>query len=180
MDSKIMDRELIEGIQNGCHKSFQKLEYKYKKLVFSIILRILRDEEETKDVSQEVWVKAYLQIKAGNYRHESKFSNYISTLAKNKAIDYTRKVRPQMVDVEESFAAVPEPNAEEMIIEKERDNFLLSQVQKLRPEFQEIVYLRCYRGWKFKEISEHNNTNINTNIARMRYALEKLREAYSV
>ncbi|MCH7947892.1 MAG: hypothetical protein IIC66_08870, partial [candidate division Zixibacteria bacterium] len=57
------DKNLINRIISGEKDAFAGLIEQYKKLVFHIVFRIVKSEEEREDICQEVFIKVYQGLK---------------------------------------------------------------------------------------------------------------------
>ena len=72
-----------------------------------------------------------------------------------------------------SGGAVSNPDIDTVFDEWER---IRAAVMKLPPEQREVFTMRMDAGMPFKEIAKLQGTSINTALARMQYAMGKLRE----
>jgi RNA polymerase sigma-70 factor (ECF subfamily) len=88
----------IEKIRNKETAAYSFLVEKYKDMVFSIALRILRNREDAEELAQDVFVKAYQSLNA--FKGESKFSTWLYRIAYNAAISKTRKKKIETVDLD--------------------------------------------------------------------------------
>ena len=85
----IDDYILLHKAKNGDIYAFEDLISKYEKKVYNTVLRIIRDKEAAKDISQEVFIKVYKSLK--NFNEKSKFSTWLYRIAVNTSIDELRK-----------------------------------------------------------------------------------------
>ena len=72
------DRELVYKILNGNKSSFSILVKKYERMVWFMVSRMVIDEDEIKDICQEVFIKVYLHLEKFNF--DSKLSTWIATI----------------------------------------------------------------------------------------------------
>lgn len=79
----------IEQVLNGNTKAFAFLVDKYKVLVYTVAFRILRNHEDTEEIVQDAFVKAYHAL--GSFEKKSKFSTWLHRIVYNSAISKTRK-----------------------------------------------------------------------------------------
>lgn len=80
---------LIEATQAGDSDAFNPLVRKYHRKIYTHIRRRVKDGEVAKDLSQEVWLRAYRGI--GGFRADAAFSSWLYRIAENVCIDYFRK-----------------------------------------------------------------------------------------
>ena len=69
------DNELIQKFQNGDEKAFDQLVRNNLNNVFGFFMKITRDEMSAEDLTQDVFMKLYKNLK--NFRHDSDFSTYL-------------------------------------------------------------------------------------------------------
>ncbi len=89
------DKELIAQIQGGNTNAFQFLVNQHRKLVWHMVLRMVRQQEDAEDLCQEVFIRVYKSI--SKYRGESKLSTWIGSIAYNTCIDHVRKKGKELV-----------------------------------------------------------------------------------
>jgi len=85
------EQEYIRKVRNGEHAAYAVLVDAYKRLAYSIALKILGDEEEAQDVAQEGFIKAYQQIH--QFEGKSKFSTWLYTIVYRTAIAKKKETR---------------------------------------------------------------------------------------
>ena len=83
------DKEIVERCLKGELECFSHLVANYKKLVYSIALRFLKDHQSAEDITQEVFLKAYKKLSL--YDTNMKFSAWIGRITHNTCIDTIRK-----------------------------------------------------------------------------------------
>ncbi len=83
------DTDLIQQIRAGNTHAFRHLIDKYGNMVWSLVLRMVRQYEDAEDLSQEVFLRVYREIH--RFRGESKLSTWIGSVAFNVSTDYLRK-----------------------------------------------------------------------------------------
>ena len=80
--------------RNGTVEAFEELVRRHQQRVFAVVTRILHRREDVEDVSQQVFLKAYVSIRRFDMR--SAFSTWLYKIAVNECWDSLRKkkVRP--------------------------------------------------------------------------------------
>ena len=92
------DQVLLANFVNGDERAFEKLVKKYKSRIYQTVMYIVRDSEVTKDIVQDVFLKALNEIRAGRYVDQSCFGAWMGRIAHNMAIDHIRRAdKMQMV-----------------------------------------------------------------------------------
>lgn len=179
----LSDHELIAQYQKGNNFALERLIARHKDRVFTAILFKVKDEYLAEDIFQDCFIKAIDTIRSGKYNDEGKFLSWVMRIAHNMCIDYFRKIKrtPSVIHNSEdsdlfSFIKTEDiPHETHWDIVKDENN--LKTIIELLPEDQkEVLMLRHYFDFSFKEIAEYTNVSINTSLGRMRYALINLRK----
>lgn len=80
---------VINSIIAGQTGLYAVLVDKYKDMVFSMVLKIVKSREEAEEVAQDTFLKAYEAL--SRFKHEARFSTWLFRIAYNTAISRTRK-----------------------------------------------------------------------------------------
>ncbi len=147
--------------------------------LFGFILRMTEGRDDAEDIFQEVWVRAIHSLH--RYRAGSLLS-WLFRIAHNLIIDRYRRKKPEVsLDDGQSgsreyeyrcCAPSPADNAQDGEIRQR----IAAAVGALPREQREVFLMRMDAGLPFKEIARIQRTSINTALARMTYALDKLRK----
>jgi RNA polymerase sigma-70 factor (ECF subfamily) len=181
MRTTLTDRELIDSYLQGNERAFEVLLNRHQQVVFSKILFIVRDEELANDLFQDTFIKVVTTLKAGKYRDEGKFAQWVLRMAQNLAIDHFRRSKkmPLVRGTEDYdvFATLQDGDAhvEDRMVQDQILRDVAHLVDLLPPEQAQVVRLRMESDLGFKEIAEETGVSINTALGRMRYALINLR-----
>ena len=103
-------------------------------------------------------------------------------ISHNLVIDHFRKGQkmPMLRDSEEFsvFSMITEVTQplETYIITEQIENDLNKLIKELPEDQKEVLYMRIYQDYSFKEISEMTGVSVNTALGRMRYAVMNLRK----
>ena len=93
----IDDQHYINLIINGDTNAFAILVDRYKDLVYTLALRMMKNREEAEEVSQDTFIKAYKSI--NRFKGDSKFSTWIYRIAYNTSLDRLKKNKKHFNDV---------------------------------------------------------------------------------
>ena len=80
-----IDEDIVVRCQQGEKEAFRWVVQKYQRMVFSLALKMLCDEEEAKDMVQETMIKVWQNI--GEYEVEKNFTTWIYTIAVRLCLD---------------------------------------------------------------------------------------------
>lgn len=182
----LMDKTDIECINNylaGDANALEPMVEKYKRPLYSFILKMTEGREDTDEIFQETWFRALKNIR--KFKHKN-FLNWLFRIAHNLVIDRARR-NSKNISMQTSLGGengdatledhLPAPGITPA--EEAGGNSLGKQiseaVETLSPEQKEVFLLRMYGNVSFKEIAKIQKCSINTCLARMQYALAKLR-----
>lgn len=181
------ERELLAAYRAGDENAMAELVEMYRKPLYAFILRMIANHDEANDIFQDVWFRAIRHI--ARYKEKS-FMSWLFRIAHNVIIDRARRRQtasmaephPDENDVRSSAIealADPAPTPDRLVAGKETGELIATAVASLPPEQREVFLLRMEADVPFKEIAAMQGVSINTALARMQYALEKVRAALS-
>ncbi|MFA8300522.1 MAG: RNA polymerase sigma factor [Hyphomicrobiales bacterium] len=179
----LSDKELISKYLDGNHACLEKLIYRHKSRVYAYILMIVKDKQLADDIFQDTFIKVINTIRAGAYKEEGKFIQWVMRIAHNLIIDYFRKSKriPVIDNKSDDFdifdtIKLTDASIEEKMITEQIHEDVRKLIEYLPKEQKEVLYMRHYSEMSFKDIAEQTNVSINTALGRMRYALINLRK----
>lgn len=144
------DLQLVREVQQGSRESFDRLVVRYEKAIFNATYRILRDYEDAKDVTQNVFVKAFENLASFNGNH--RFFSWIYRIAVNESINLckSRKRFEPADDIQ-----VEEHNTPEKLLRRtELDGIVQAALMSLAFEYRVVVVLRHFNDCDYREIGE--------------------------
>ncbi|QHI70632.1 sigma-70 family RNA polymerase sigma factor [Tichowtungia aerotolerans] len=175
------DVQLLADYRNGNAEALGLLVEKYKSPLFGFIYKFSEGHEDADEVFQEVWVRA---IKNMNRYRQKNLLSWLFRIAHNLMIDRIRRRKPTVsydTPATDDGVAVSDQLASSRLGPDSesggRDLGLRIEAatQNLPLEQREVFWLRMQGGLSFKEIAKVQKCSINTALARMQYALSKLR-----
>ena len=177
----LTDQELIRQYMNGCEPAFQHLVERHKDKIYTAIYLKVRDAYLAEDIFQESFIKAIEFVRCGKYKDDNKFGAWVGRIAYNLCMDYFRKNKrtPTVVgDSDELFRHIPfdQRLPDEHLDVMQAENRLKGLVDLLPEEQREVILLRHYFDFSFKERAEQMDCSISTCLARARYGLINLRK----
>lgn len=179
----MQDIDLIDQYVNGDDTAFEALFSKHKDKVYTSIYVIVKDHEVADDIFQDTFIKVLQKLKEEKYAEEGKFVPWVMRIAHNLCMDHFRKNQKEKIvandnpeyDILDNIAIL-ETHKEDQIIGNEETIDIAKYLELLPDEQREIIVLRHYYDYSFKQIAEMTGTNLNTALGRMRYALINLRK----
>lgn len=91
--------EIIEKIKKGDTSSFRIISDEYKDKAFSLIMKILKNKEESEDALQEAFLKLYKAISESKFEERSKLSTYFYRIVYNTAVDHYKKLKSRRFSI---------------------------------------------------------------------------------
>jgi RNA polymerase sigma-70 factor (ECF subfamily) len=143
--------------------------------LYAFLLNLTRDEADTRDLLQELFVKLARDARLlQGVREERAF---LIRLAHNAAIDLMRRRATRdrtrenfAVEMSSAFASTDDPDEAAF-----RDE-LSAALAELPPEQRAVAHLKLWEGLTFEQIADALEISPNTAASRYRYALDKLRD----
>ena len=93
------DKIYIDRVLNGDANAFSHLVNKYKNMVYTLALRIVKSSEDAEEVAQDSFLKAYQKM--SSFKGESKFSTWLYTIVYRNAITKVRKKKLEVSDIDD-------------------------------------------------------------------------------
>lgn len=179
-DVLVQEKEqyLIERIQeSGDHEAFELLIEKYQQQLLGYIYSIVSDQLCIFDILQETLLKVYKSLK--NYKNIHSFKCWLFRIARNTAIDETRK---QYYKINKNKLSFDDPGVE-FKINRERDpdlgflkEALTASINGLNFKLQEMIELYALEGFSYQEIAKMTKVKqatVKTRLNRARTILKK-------
>ena len=94
------DNTYITKVLEGDRNAYAYLVDKYKTMVYSLALRLVKDREEAEEISQDAFIKAYQSL--ASFRGKSKFSSWLYRIVYNTAISKLRQQPAGKVSLDDS------------------------------------------------------------------------------
>ena len=178
----LTDKQLIDSYLSGDHSSLEVLIQRHKKRLYSYIHMKVKNVHLAEDLFQDTFIKVIGLLRKGKYKDEGRFINWLMRVAHNYMCDHYKisnriKYCELKKDMDNSTGIdLFEPSVEFGMISAQNIYQLKEMIDKLPFTQKEVLILRHYYNMSFKEIAAANNVSLSTTLARMRYALNKLRK----
>lgn len=178
----VLEKDTVRLAQDGNGAAFEQLYRRYCGLVFSVCLRIVKNDSEAEDLTQEVFLQLFRKIHT--FRGEARFSTWLHRLAINTALMRLRKKRHPEV----SLDAPLEPGEEDSRLlmefgEPDRrlsgviDHVNLSRaIEQLPDGYKEVFLLHDVEGYEHREIAKILGRTIGNSKSQLFKARLRLRE----
>jgi RNA polymerase sigma-70 factor (ECF subfamily) len=145
------EKSVIQQAKQGSEQAFGQLYELYFDKIFKFIYYRVSHKEAAEDLTEEVFIKAWTNIKTVK---EESFNGWLYQIAKNKVIDYYRqkKVTVDLEDIQNVLESDEDLNEDaNTVIEKK---VFMKVLKQLTPEQQIIIKLKFIEDMDNAEISE--------------------------
>jgi len=178
------DEVLVAAAKSGDHLAFVELWTRHSNSAFRMVYRITENQEDSEDVIQDAWIKAYVHLNTFDGR--AKFSTWLTRIAINSALMVLRRKRARPETSMEITDGDTWPyreiadqtkNVEELYARHERVEHLRRAICHLQPTLRDVVELRQSNDRSVKEIAELAGISVAATKSRLLRARKILRKA---
>ncbi|MHB0913949.1 MAG: RNA polymerase sigma factor [Armatimonadota bacterium] len=180
------DAKLVERARRGDVPSFERLFAKHHRRVYNLVYRMVEDEQDAADLTQDTFVRAYNSLH--HLDSGEAFYSWVRTIAVNLCRDFFRKrgrtVRTESLDqkveldgggeVEREFADWS-TNPERSLDRKDMQETVQRAISSLSEEYRTAVILHHIEGMDVKEMADLLQVPVGTVKSRLSRAREDLR-----
>ncbi|EKB50058.1 RNA polymerase sigma factor [Cecembia lonarensis] len=180
-DFDLIDRAVLEKDQ----QAFATLMKRYKKAVYFMILKMIRDADDAEDLTMEAFAKAFKNLH--KFKKDYTFSTWLFRIATNNTIDFIRKKKLKTMSLNTTMS---DDSGNSVTIDVEdddnnpQDEFIKSQriemvrvfVDKLPAKYRKLVQLRYFDELSYEEIAQELEKPLGTVKAQLHRSRELLYE----
>ena len=171
-----ISKELLTQASTGDIQAFEEIYRLASSFVYSVALRVTRNTDEAKEVSQDVFIKIYNNLRS--FRFRSSFKTWLYRITTNTALNALKKSSKDInrrVDYDVALKANDDSATATHAIEMDDNKKLLSSLlDMLNSDQRACIVLREIEGLNYREISKALSININTVRSRLKRARETL------
>jgi RNA polymerase sigma-70 factor (ECF subfamily) len=182
--SNLNIQQLIKKALTGDQKAYESLLKRYQNGVYNMIYQMIKNREETEDLVQEAFIKAFKSLES--YNEEYAFSTWLYKIAFNHCIDAIRKKKLKTLPLDRPIqlkegevrheirddAACPEGD----YIFAERKKLIQESINSLPERYRIAIVLRHQKEYSYEEISKMLDIPLGTVKARIFRAREMLKK----
>ncbi len=181
---KSSNSELIKQAIDGDEKAYKKLLENYRAAIYNLLYRMVRNKEETEDLVQEAFMKAFSALPSFN--EEYAFSTWLYKIAINNCIDHMRKKKLKTYSINKPVQSndgelrreFPDSSMspDRQILTEERSKLIDEAIQGLPENYKIAIILRHTEEKSYEEIAEILSIPLGTVKARIFRAREMLKK----
>ena len=183
------DFDLIDkAVDEKDQQAYATLMKRYKKAVYFMILKMIRDADDAEDLTMEAFAKAFKNLH--KFKKDYTFSTWLFRIATNNTIDFIRKKKLKTMSLNTTMSD-DSGNAVNIDVEDDdnnpQDEFIKSQriemvrifVDKLPAKYRKLVQLRYFDELSYEEIAQELEKPLGTVKAQLHRSRELLYEIAS-
>ncbi len=182
--SERADHDLVRAVLSGDRAAFAAIVERYVSPVYKFSYRYVRNGPDAEDVSQEVFLRVWKNLK--KFDESKNFKTWIFAITKNASLDLLKKKKPmsfsQFGEEDDAVEAVLAPyvtiadTAEAVFDQGVLKEGFDAALAKLPSRYRDVMVLRYNDNLKFREIAERLGEPIDTVKSRHRRGLALLRD----
>jgi len=184
-DKALEDFRLIDRAVGGDDAAFAKLMQRYKRPVYHMILKMVRNVDDAEDLTIESFAKAFRSLH--RFKKDFTFSTWLFRIATNNTIDFIRKKKLNTMSIENTYTDddgqsvsidVEDENLDpqEETIKAQKAELVQLFVGKLPAKYQKLVRLRYFNELSYEEIAVELEAPLGTVKAQLHRARELMFE----
>ena len=183
MTLKRTTEDLIAAAQTGESEAQEELVQRHRDaLDHHIRLRVgthLRTRLEIEDVFQETFAKALQSLESFRWQGECSFLRWLKSIAENQILALAKKHgRDQVLLVEKPELPREDDSPAVLVRRGERFDRLRSALDRLDPEYREVIVLARLKGLRLREVAERMHRSPNAVAHLLSRALTQLKETF--
>jgi len=168
------DMYFVEQVLAGNKQAFAFIINRYKNRIYAVVLRMVKNPEDAKDLVQECFIKVYGQL--DKYDRKGSFASWIYRVSVNHCMDTFRKKQPHTVEYsDETGGGTLTP--EVIYLQKEKYKQLENLLSSLKKEDRLIVLLKYTNDLSYEDIGELLDIPVHTVANRIHRAKNQMRKS---
>ena len=180
------DLEFVRrAVENNDDKAYGELMDRYRKSVYHLVLKMVKNSDDAEDLTIEAFAKAFKNL--AKYNPSYTFSTWLFRIATNNCIDFIRKKKLQTTSIHSAYVSDDgenvgvqikdsRKNPQEEAIHNQKIEIMRLIVQKLPTKYRSLVALRYFDELSYDEIAQEIGAPLGTVKAQLFRARELLHE----
>jgi len=185
-EKALQDFQLIDqAVNEHDEHAFAMLMERYKKPVYHMILKMVRNVDDAEDLTMEAFTKAFKNLY--KFKKDYTFSTWLFRIATNNSIDFIRKKKLDTMSLNTAYQDESGANVtidvkdknldpQEEAIKAQKIELIQLFVTKLPAKYQRLVRLRYFSELSYEEIAKELEAPLGTVKAQLHRARELLQD----
>lgn len=176
------DIHLVKKAREGDQRAYAELLSSYRDSLFFMMNKMVNNVADAEDLTIESFGKAFKLL--DNYTGKYAFSTWLFKIATNHCIDFLRKQKKHLLlSIDEGsdddilpnqYILSENPDPEEKMIWQQKGELLNDFINRLHPDYQDIIKLKYFHGLSYIEIAKELGISVGTVKARLYRSKELL------
>ncbi|HAR20414.1 MAG TPA: RNA polymerase subunit sigma-24 [Cytophagales bacterium] len=182
-DKAKYDFKLVERARNEDQKAYAELLKRYRRPLYHLVLKMVRNQEDAEDLTIESFSKAFRNL--AKFNADFTFSTWLFRIATNNCIDFLRRKKLSTTSIDNSFLddggddmrmeiRDKDLNPQEVAIREQKIELVRIIVNKLPKKYKLLVGLRYFEELSYEEIATETGAPLGTVKAQLHRARELL------
>lgn len=182
---KFSDEQIIKLVAEGDIDMFKEIVAKYSAIIYRVCYRILGNEHDASDMTQDVFLKALKSSK--QFKGNASVPTWLHTIAVNSSINFVKRrnlvkffsLSSKIEGDENSIIREPVSNIDNIelsMVQVEQSKIIQVQLMKLKPDLRAVLVLKYIEDKSYEEIAEICKCSKGTVGSRISRAVEQLTE----
>lgn len=174
---KELDSDIISLCQRGDKTAFRCVVQAYQRMVFSLALKMLANEEDAKDIVQETFIRVWQSIR--NYDERRSFTTWLYTIASRLCLDHLKSshTRKSVASDEEVFRHFASDSNSQRKLENKEWVSIVRVLAEGLSEKQRLVFTLCQleglTSQEVEQITELDARQVKSNLYVARQIIRK-------
>jgi len=167
--------EVIKKIKQGDQKAFNEIILKFQNPVFNFVFKMVYNNDDAMDITQDVFFKAYRNIKFFNFK--SKFTTWLYRIAFNHTLNFIKKNNTKKIiygKLSDDYYCY-EDNDNKNIEDNEIYNIVENIIKTINPVYRTCIYFFYKEELSYEEISAVMKLPLNTVRSHLKRGRETIR-----
>ena len=172
------DADLVRRLQRRDPRAMAELYDRYGRLVYALILRVVRDGGIAEDLVQETFLRVWNRVQ-GFDADRGGLAPWLLAVARNRAIDYLRSAAGRMrntVELPETEHPALFADMEKELLNSDKVRRVRMALEKLSENHRAVIELAYFEGLSQAEMAERMSQPLGTVKTWVRTALKSLRD----
>lgn len=174
--STLNDQHYIDRILQGETNLFAVLVDRYKDMIFTLSLKMIKNREEAEEAAQDTFIKVYHSL--SKFKGDSKFSTWIYKISYNNCLDRLKKNKKEdlniSIDEFSSHLVKTMDNALSALVDTERKQAIQKCLNLLPSDDNFLLTLFYFEDQSLEEIGKIMNINANNVKVKLFRSRQKL------
>ncbi len=176
---KYNEEEILKRLQNPKtqHQAFEEIVNHYSQTIYWQIRRLVVDHDDTDDILQNTFIKAWTNI--GSFRGDSKLSTWLYKIAYNESLTFLNH-KKSTVSLDTADSSLTDSLESDPYFDGDETQLMLQQAIDRLPAKQKAVFnMKYYEEMKYEKMSQITGTSVGALKATFHLAVKKIEDYFN-